>query len=323
MSEAIARAHPNIAFIKYWGNRNHDLRLPANSSLSMNLDGLQSETRVRFDSALSKDQFILNGKNQSAEPLQRLISFLNIVRGKASLRDHALVESHNNFPAGAGIASSASAFAALALASSKAAGLELSEKELSLLARRGSGSASRSVPTGFVEFHAANKDEDSFATSIAPPKHWALVDSIAIVNEEHKKTGSTDGHRFAETSPFQSIRVEGTQERLKQCKQALLERDFEAFAEVVELDSNLMHAVMMSSQPPLLYWQPGTLEIVQHVRQWRREGLAVCTTIDAGPNVHVISLQEDSDEVSARLQEISGVVKVLTAKPGGPATEVS
>jgi len=319
MSEATARAHPNIAFIKYWGNSNQDLRLPANSSLSMNLAGLQSETKVRFDSELSEDQFILNDQNQSGEALKRLVTFLDIVRAKASLDDRATVASHNNFPAGAGIASSASAFAALALAGSKAAGLDLDEKALSLLARRGSGSASRSIPPGFVEFHAAEKDEDSFSISIAPPDHWALIDCIAVVSEEHKKTGSTGGHLLADTSPFQITRVAGADERLKQCKQALLERDFEAFAEVVELDSNLMHAVMMSSQPPLLYWQPSTLDIVQHIRQWRSEGLAACSTIDAGPNVHVICIEEDSTEVATRLEEIPGVINVLTAKPGGPA----
>ena len=145
------------------------------------------------------------------------------------------------------------------------------------------------------------------------------MDCIAVISEEHKETGSTDGHLLADTSPLQITRVEGAQERLKHCKQALLSRDFEAFAEVVELDSNLMHAVMMSSRPSLLYWQPSTRAVVQHVREWRRDGLAACTTIDAGPNVHVICIAEDSDELSTRLEALPGIVRVMKAKPGGPA----
>lgn len=323
MSEATARAHPNIAFIKYWGNQNQAMRLPSNSSLSMNLDGLHTETHLRFDPDLNADQFILNGQPQSGKTLQRLSEFLEIVRAQASLSNRAFVESSNNFPMGAGIASSSSAFAALALAASKAAGLTLNEKELSRLARRGSGSASRSIPAGFVEWHASNQDENSFAESISDPSHWSLVDCIAVVSEEHKETGSTDGHLLADSSPLQTTRVLGAQHRLRYCKEALLSRDFDAFAEIVELDSNLMHAVMMSSRPPLLYWQPTTVAVIQQVRDWRTEGLSACTTIDAGPNVHVLCPSENSSEIEQRLAVIPGVKTVLSAKAGGPATLIS
>lgn len=318
MSTASARAHPNIAFIKYWGNRNHELRLPSNSSLSMNLDGLHTLSSVSFDAQLKEDRFTLNGASQQGKSLKRLSAFLDIVRAQSDLRQFALVESENNFPMGAGIASSSSAFAALALAASRAAGLDLDEKALTRLARRGSGSASRSVPTGFVEWHSADEDEDSFALSIAPPQHWGLVDCIAVVSEEHKATGSSEGHQLAESSLMQAARVQGAEERLARCRQALLARNFETFAEVVELDSSLMHAVMMSSRPPLLYWQAATMAVVQGVRAWRGEGLAACSTIDAGPNVHVLCLAEDSDEVSTRLEAIPGVDHVLQATPGGP-----
>jgi diphosphomevalonate decarboxylase len=323
MSEATARAHPNIAFIKYWGNQDQALRLPSNSSLSMNMDGLQTETHLRFDPSLNEDQFILNGQPQSGKILHRISDFLDIVRNQASISSRASAESSNNFPMGAGIASSSSAFAALALASAKAAGLDLDEKELSQLARRGSGSASRSVPSGFVDWHASDQDENSFAESIADPAHWSLVDCIAIVSEEHKETGSTDGHLLADSSRLQSVRIQGAQQRLKYCKEALLARDFDTFAEIVELDSNLMHAVMMSSRPPLLYWQPATVAVIQQVRDWRAQGLSACTTIDAGPNVHVLCLAENSSEIEHRLRAIPGVKTVLTAQAGGPATLIS
>ena len=190
-SNATAIAHPNIAFIKYWGNRDEALRLPANSSLSMNLDGLHTQTKVEFDASLQNDDLRLNGKEASAEQLTRVTLFLNIVREMAAITTFARIESENNFPSGAGIASSSSAFAALALAASQAAGLALDEPALSRLARRGSGSASRSVPGGFVEWRAADSDEESYAFSFAPTDHWNLVDCIAVVSEGHKIIGSS------------------------------------------------------------------------------------------------------------------------------------
>ena len=315
---ARAIANPNIAFIKYWGNRDPDLRIPANGSISMNLAGLHTRTQVTFDPHLQADQLTINGAEVQGPGLQRVHLFLERVRQMADLELHARVVSSNNFPTGAGIASSASAFAALSLASSAAAGLELSTAELSRLARTGSGSAARSVPAGFVEWLAGQDDESSYAVSIAPPEHWDLVDCIAIVSQTHKQTGSTVGHHLAGTSPLQTARVADATLRLERCRQAILECDFATFAEVVELDSNLMHAVMMTSNPALLYWQPATLAVMHAVRAWREQGLPACYTIDAGPNVHVLCLEAHAQEVSRRLAEIYGVHEVLNAGPGGP-----
>jgi diphosphomevalonate decarboxylase len=229
------------------------------------------------------------------------------------------VVSENNFPTGAGIASSAAAFAALALASSKAAGLEFDEPALSVLARHGSGSASRSIPGGFVEWQMGEDDKSSYAFSIAPADHWDLADCVAVVNTGHKETGSTQGHPLAATSPLQAARVADAPRRIKTCRDAILERDFEKFASIVEADSDIMHAVMMTSNPALFYWQPATLRVMDSVRAWRAEGLPVFYTIDAGPNVHVITLREKMDEVKAQLMALEGVKDVLTATVGGPA----
>ncbi len=241
------------------------------------------------------------------------------VRTLAGIHLAARVESESNFPTGAGIASSASAFAALALAASTAAGLHLDERRLSQLARTGSGSAARSIPAGFVLWHAGTSDEDSFAESIAPPEHWALVDCIAVVSAAHKPTGSTQGHALADTSPLQETRVADAPRRVALCRQAILQRDFEAFAAVTELDCNLMHAVMMTSEPPLFYWQPATLAVIQAVQAWRASGLPVCYTIDAGPNVHVLCPADESVRVHRLLAEIPGVEQVLISSAGGAA----
>src|SRR3972149_1514005 len=241
-----AQASPNIAFIKYWGNRDDSLRLPQNGSISMNLGELTTQTMASFQPSLPFDELIINGHEITGPALERVSEFLDLVRGMANINERAEVISENNFPSGAGIASSASAVAALALAAPRPAGRELNGMELSRLARRGSGSACRSVPAGYVEWQVGMGDKDSFAASIAPPEHWPLADCIAIVHAGHKKTGSTEGHALAPTSPLQTARVEDTPRRLDLCRRAIERRDIKALASVVELDSDMMHAVMMT-----------------------------------------------------------------------------
>jgi len=317
--KSTAISHPNIAFIKYWGNRDHDLRLPVNGSFSMNLDGLATKTTVTFREDLSQDVLILNEQEEHGAGLARVSKILDEVREAAGISYKAEVVSENNFPTGAGIASSASAFAALALASSEAAGLELDEPALSVLARHGSGSASRSVPGGFVEWQMGEGDESSYAFSIAPADHWDLADCVAVVSTGHKETGSTQGHPLAATSPLQKARIADAPRRIDICRNAILQRDFEAFASITEADSDIMHAVMMTSNPALFYWKPATLRVMERVRQWRAEGIPVFYTIDAGPNVHVITLKEKMLEVKQKLEKLNGVKEVLTATVGGAA----
>ncbi|MBK9924847.1 MAG: diphosphomevalonate decarboxylase [Anaerolineales bacterium] len=318
-----AQAHPNIAFIKYWGNRDNALRLPANGSISMNLDGLFTRTTVSFQPTLPFDELIINGHEVNGPGLDRVSYILDIIRSMANVTERAKVITENNFPSGAGIASSASAFAALALAGSKAVGLTLSEPALSRLARRGSGSASRSIPSGFVEWQIGSTEEDSYSFSIAEPNHWNLVDCVAIVSSSHKKTGSTEGHSIAPTSPLQSARVADAPRRLEICRNALLEKDFDTFASIVELDSDMMHSVMMTSTPALHYWKPVSLSVMNAVRQWRGDGLPVCYTMDAGPNVHVLCPEAEVHIVDKQLREISGVSDVLVARAGGAAKIVN
>ncbi len=319
MTTATAQASPNIAFIKYWGNRDGALRLPANGSISMNLDGLSTRTTVSFQHSLPYDELIINGREVAGPALERVSCVLDLVRGLAGIDEQAEVVSENNFPSGAGIASSASAFAALALAASKASGLNLSERDLSRLARQGSGSACRSLPAGFVEWLMGTGDEDSYALSIAEPSHWSLVDCIAIVSDTHKKTGSTEGHALAPTSPLQAARVADTPRRLELCRSAILECNFDLLARIVELDSDMMHAVMMTSRPALHYWLPASLDVMKAIRIWRQEGVSACYTVDAGPNVHVLCTEKDMPEVDTRLRRFTGVKNVLVAHTGGPA----
>ena len=316
---ATARAHSNIAFVKYWGNRNSGIRLPANSSLSMNLAALHSTTRVTWSDALEDDRLMINGETAAPAARLRVRAHLDILRKELGLTGRADVSSENNFPMGAGIASSASAFAALTVAATAALGMRLSERELSLLARRGSGSAARSIPAGFVEWYAGCTDRESYAESIACSNYWPLEDVIAVISRDHKHVGSTAGHATAHTSILQRTRVETAADRLESAKQSILARDFDGLAPVVEEDSNLMHAVMMTSKPSLFYWLPKSLRIMLAVQEWRRQGVQVCYTLDAGPNVHCICGPEDAAAVAARLKELDAGIEVIRSSVGGGA----
>ncbi|NPA91132.1 MAG: diphosphomevalonate decarboxylase [Chloroflexi bacterium] len=313
---AKAQAGANIAFIKYWGNLDDALRLPLTNSLSMTLDRATTVTEVAFRPDLAADVLIINGVQQGGAALERVSRHLDHLRARAGLTWRARVLSENSFPTGAGIASSAAAFAALTAAAAAALGLDLSPRELSTYARLGSGSAARSVFGGFVEWVAGARHEDSYAYPIAPPSHWTLVDAVAVVSTAHKAMGSTGGHALASTSPFQPARLAHVHTALAKARSAILARDFHALGEVMELDALAMHAVMMTSRPSLLYWQPGTLAVMHAVRSWREAGIPVYFTIDAGPNVHVITLPEHESWVVAQLQAIPDVREVLVNYPG-------
>ncbi|MCI0475848.1 MAG: diphosphomevalonate decarboxylase [Anaerolineales bacterium] len=317
--KAAANGCSNIAFIKYWGNRDDALRIPLNNSISMNLDHAATTTTVAFDDALDDDHIILGGARANSAPRARVVAHLDRVRALAQIETRARVESQNNFPMGAGIASSASAFAALSLAATRAIGLELPERELSILARQGSGSACRSIPGGFVEWLAGSESTNSYAVSIAPPTFWVLRDVIAIVSTAEKKVGSTDGHHAAPSSHFLTERLNALPARLARVRRALFAHDLAALGSAIEEDAIELHFVAMTSAPPIFYWSPEMVRVIESARAWRADGLAVYFTLDAGPNVHLICEAKDAVQVAARAREIPDVQQVIVNAPGGPA----
>ncbi len=314
--KATACANANIALLKYWGNRDDALRLPMTNSISFTLDNAHTTTTVEFDYSLAQDLIELDGSLVTGPAAERISRHLDLLRGLASATLHARVVSRNNFPMGAGIASSASGFAALTCAAAWALGLTLSERELSRIARRGSGSASRSVPGGFVEWYASDIDEESFAETIAPREHWPVHDLVAIVAREEKSVGSTEGHQRAKTSPLFAARIAQVDGDLPLMRRAILERDFQRLGELAETDALMMHAVMMTSRPSLLYWTPETIAVMRAVRAWRRAGLACYFTIDAGPNVHVITTPEAAAETAIQLRAMDEVKDLIECKVG-------
>lgn len=318
--KATATARSNIAFIKYWGNRDAELRLPLNDSLSMNLEALSVETTVYFDDGLGQDQIIIGDEEANDAARERVVKQLDRVRGMAQLQAKARVASRSNFPAGTGLASSAAGLAALTVAATSAAGVELDERALSILARQGSGSASRSIPGGFVEWIASSSSATSFARSIAPPDFWDLRDVVVISTHEPKKVGSSEGHRAASSSPFFSERISRLPARFHRTKRALLARDLAALGPEIEAEAIELHVIAMTSRPPIFYWTPEMVRVIDAAQMWREGGLQVYFTLDAGANVHLICESKDEEAVAARAREIPQVKRVIVSQVGGPAT---
>ncbi len=319
--KATAIARPNIALVKYWGRRDAALNIPLTNSVSMTLAGLTTRTTVEFAADLDADTLVLNGEDAGKEATERVAQHMDHMRRAASVEQHARVESVNSFPASAGLASSASAFAALTVAAADAMGLERTPEELSALARLGSGSAARSLMGGFVEWEVGGDHESSTAHQLAGEDHWDLHDVVLLVEEGEKDVGSSHGHSLANTSPLLKGRLKAVDTMLPKLREGIQERDLTTVGEVAEADALAMHAVMMTSEPSLLYWAPETVAILQAVRRWRRDGLEAYCTIDAGPNVHVLCEGADVPEVrdrAAKELELSGA-QVVDAGPGaGP-----
>lgn len=324
MSEAVATANANVALAKYWGKRDETLNLPYTGSISVTLAGLNTTARVRFDADCKRDRIVMNGEEVDGVEGQRVRSFLDLVRQRAERHAHAEVEVATNFPVAAGLASSASTFAALALAASHALGLSLPPRELSALARRGSGSAARSVFGGFVEWlpGEASDGSDSCAVQLAPPEHWPLGVVVAITEPGRKRVGSRAGMAYALKSPFFPAWLESHDADLDAVRQGILGRDLATTGRAAEANCLKMHAVSLAASPPLLYWNPSTLGVIRRVAQLRQEGTEAYFTIDAGPQVKVICPLPQRDTVAAAIRQVDGVQRVLLSEPGGGAALV-
>ncbi len=313
--KATAIAPSNIALTKYWGKKDEKLRLPENGSIAMCLSNLTTTTTVEFSPKFKKDSVSINGEIEKGEE-SRAVEHLDRIRKIAKISDKARVVSINNFPKGTGLSSSASGFAALTLAGAVAAGLDLSEKELSVLARQGSGSACRSIPDGFVEWLDGNTSEESFAKTIFPPDYWDIVDIVAVVSSGKKEVATSAGMGKASSSPFQKVRVKGMRDKNKRLKELIKEKNFGEFGELIEKEALELHAIMLTQTPSLLYWLPGTVEIMRKVRFLRNEGLPVYFTVNTGQDIHLIIEKKNQEKLIKLLRKEQVVKKIIPNDPG-------
>ncbi|MCQ9385619.1 diphosphomevalonate decarboxylase [Brevibacterium sp. 50QC2O2] len=344
---AIARAHPNIALIKYWGKRDEAWMLPVAGSMSLTLDGFATTTEVTLADAVPTaavpdgtssspaDTFELGGAPADAKATARVTAFLDVVRalaaeaGLPTAGRAARVRSHNEAPTGAGLASSAAGFAALATAASAAYGLELDSAALSRLARRGSGSASRSIIPGTAIWHAGEgmgraADAGCFAEALAAPD-MRLV--IVTVDGRTKAVSSRTAMRAtAATSPFYPAWITSTEQSLQDMQAACAAGDFERIGALTETHAMRMHALIQSCEPPIRYLQPASIALFDECARLRAAGLQAWGTADAGPNVAILTTPEDAAAVAEAATAVigdAGAVRVVGPGPGAALVDAT
>lgn len=318
--QASAIAHPNVALIKYWGKRDTARNLPATGSLSLTLGGLQTRTSVRFAPEFERDTVYVN-EAPDAVADARVTACLDVLREQAGVTLRARIDSHNDFPTGAGLASSASGYAALVRAAAAALGLDLAAAALENIARMGSGSAPRSLYSGIVVLDAGAAEVR--CATLATPADWPLEVVVAVTSRAPKPVGSTAGmERSRATSPYYPAWLDSHPADMEAAAACVRERDFARLAELSEHSCLKMHALALSARPPLNYWNPATVAAMQTITELRAAGCPVFFTIDAGPQLKAVCLPSATAQVRAALRDVPGVIDLLSSGLGEAARVV-
>ena len=303
----------NIALVKYWGKRDEELHLPMSTSVSMRGKNLGSKTKISIS---NQDTFLINNSTYS-NTTNRIFAFLNLFRNALNIKQNFQIETHNNFPTAAGIASSASGFAALTLAINELLDLKLSERELSILARLGSGSACRSVINS--DFAVWNKGilkdgMDSFAAPVELKLQDKICMFVAVVSTNSKKISSSEAMKittYSNTTNSNNLKYE---EWLRQteidAKKILQIEFFDEFGALIENNAIMMHEAIQAGG--INYFEPKTYEILEFIRGCRRgKKIDVYATIDAGPNVKLIVKECDKNILQMEFSKAFPDIKLL------------
>ena len=304
-----AIAHPNVALIKYWGKSNVKENIPSTPSLSLTLSELKTHT-VLSDSD-SDELWLNNAKAQD----QKVFSFLNQMRDEFGIGT-IKIKSENNFPTGAGLASSASGFAALTTAINSHFSLGLLPNQLSALARKGSASAARSVFGGIVSL----KGPLWSAEVVEGKETWPLSVVVAKTSDQRKNTSSTQGMEITrKTSPYYSSWLEGAKNDFEEAVSAIKSQDFEKLADVSEKNCLKMIGIMLSSIPPLIYWNSATIECIHLIQELRGSGEPVFFTNDAGPQIKAVCLKSNKKTIASKLSDVVGKDNIFCCEIGDDA----
>ncbi|WP_125763869.1 diphosphomevalonate decarboxylase [Companilactobacillus hulinensis] len=311
-----ARAYTNIALIKYWGKKDKQLKLPYTNSLSLTLDRFYTDTKSEITDS-NQDEIHLNGKFLNDQQSMRIRNYLDVVRKNYNFSEHLSINSVNHVPTSAGFASSASGFAALAASINQTMNLNLDNKELSILARKGSGSATRSIYGGFVEWVSGDSNDTSFAVPIDEHPDIDLSLLSVVISQDTKKVSSTSGMESSvKTSPFYENWVTLVSSEINEIKQAIAKKDVEKIGELSEHNAMSMHALTLSASPSFTYFVPETLMVIQLVKELRAKGIFAYVTIDAGPNVKVICTKESTPVVQKYIKDNLPTVTTVVANIG-------
>lgn len=314
---ATAKAHTNIALVKYWGKKDQDLIIPQTDSLSLTLNEFYTTTTVNFDNHLTSDLVAIDQHILSKKEAQKVAHVLDIVRQLSGIKSFAWVDSINHVPTAAGLASSASAFAALAGAASVAAGLNLSSRDLSRLARRGSGSATRSIYGGLVEWQKGTDDDSSFAQPVLENVDFPIEMLAVLVDTKKKKVSSRSGMQSSvETSPYYDAWRQVVANDMVAIKKAIKAKDIDQIGHIAEENALRMHALTFSADPGFTYFNGETLTIIKAVEDLRNQGVNCYYTMDAGPNVKVIYDRGNRSKIVEELSNIVGPERLVVSQPG-------
>ena len=306
-----AIAHPNFALIKYWGKSDASNNLPDMSSISITIDTLFSTAKVSFDSSLKKDLWVLNDIEQ--ESLGQIKPTMNYLRSFKPVKYFCVIESTNNFPTAAGLASSASGVASIVVAINELFNLNLSEKELINAAILGSGSAPRSLYSGFVYLNKKNYSCETILDS----NQWPLKIIICQTSSDRKLVSSRDGMRISKsTSSYYKDWVNDQDNDIKKALKAIKMKDFDLLGEVSEDNCKKMHKVMETSSPPLIYRNATSHLCIQKIEEMKVNGIGIFHTIDAGPQVKIICKAQHADQVISEMKSIPNIQDIIEVNIG-------
>ena len=318
-----AEASPSLALIKYWGKLPGGMNLPATSSLAVTLGALTSRTTIsdRAPQEAREDIVFVDGVPQSTEPFLPVINAVRSCAGgspPAAGRDRPVrIDSSSNFPTAAGLASSSSGFAALTVGLDAFFGTSLTSADLSAVARLGSGSAARAVYGGFTVWTAGSE----YADVLAPVSHWPDLRVLVVVLEtSHKPVSSRAGMERARlTSPYYEAWVASSESLFEQAHSAVMARDLERLGTAMRQSYLRMFSTMFTSDPPLVYWLPESLAVIRRCEQMRESGLPVWETMDAGPQVKLLTLGSAEAAVTAAIAEAVPGASIISSRIGrGP-----
>ena len=293
----------------------------------MCLSNLLTTTTVEFSPGYKTDSFKLITEKVGPYPKQhprertdlvptsRVFAHLDRIRKLAGINLKAKVVSQNNFPSSTGLSSSASGFAALTVAAAAAAGLKLSEKQLSILARQGSGSACRSIPSGFVEWIDGSTNETSYAKQIFPKNYWKIADVVTVISSHKKEVSTSTGQQTTASSPFMKTRLAHMKQKNAQVKKLIKEKNFTKFGELIETEALELHSIMITQNPPLIYLEPNSILLMKLCQKWRAQGLPVYFTLNTGQDIHLIVEQKNISKLKSKLKKLKEVKQIIVNYP--------
>jgi len=307
-----AIAHPIEGLIKYHGLKDETLRIPFHDSISVATSPTASHTTVEFG-RFKKDTASIDGKQLADRELERVVFVVDEVRRRSGLDLKFRMVSKNNFMSNVGLGASASGFAALAVAASKAAGLKLSLEKMSVIARRGAGSATRSVTGGFSRWKAGFEDEESYSYQIASEDlQMGIV--VALI-PAFKFT--ENAHKAVLTSPFFHSRLAFVHGALAEMENAIRKRNIEKIGILAERDSLILHGITMTSIDEMMLWRPETVKVILEVKKMRSEGLPAFFSIDTGATVYVNTKPKHVREIEGRIKDLG--IETIRCGVGGCA----